>query len=72
MWNMTTTPGLQVRNDTYVPSDTSGSMVGSGGTHTWDISATAKGDQKITAVYRRSWETVTGNETSFSMTVVVQ
>ena len=72
MWNMTTTSGLQMINDTYEPSDTSGTMVGSGGTRTWEISAAAKGDQKITAVYRRSWEPVTGNETGFFMTVIVQ
>ncbi len=72
MWNMTTTPGLQIINDTYEPSDMSGTMVGSGGTRTWEISAAAKGDQKITAVYRRSWEPVTGNETGLFMTVIVQ
>ncbi len=70
-WNLTTTPGLQVMSDTYMPSDTTGKLVGSGGTHVWDISAIAPGEQKIDAVYKRSWETVTGNETRFSMTVVV-
>jgi inhibitor of cysteine peptidase len=70
-WNLTTTPGLQVMNDTYKPMYTTGKMVGSGGTHIWDISAVATGEQKIKAVYMRSWEPTTTNETTFSMTVVV-
>lgn len=70
-WNLTTTPGLQIKNDTYVPSDTTGKLIGSGGTHTWDITAVAIGEQKIEAVYKRSWEPANGNETTFSLTVMV-
>jgi len=70
-WNLTTTPGLQIINDTYKPTYTTGKMVGSGGTHIWDIEAVATGEQKIKGVYMRSWEPASGNETSFSMTVVV-
>jgi inhibitor of cysteine peptidase len=70
-WNLTTTSGLHVLNDTYEPSDTSGKLVGSGGIHQWDISTDTIGEQKIHAVYKRSWEQTTGNETTFSMTIVV-
>ena len=70
-WNLTTTPGLKVIKDTYEPSDTTGKLVGSGGTHIWDISTVAIGEQKIMAVYKRSWEPTSGNETAFSLTVVV-
>jgi inhibitor of cysteine peptidase len=70
-WNLTTTAGLKITNDSYVPSDTTGKLAGSGGTHSWDISAVAKGTQNITAIYWRSWEPLTGNETAFSMTVIV-
>jgi inhibitor of cysteine peptidase len=70
-WNLTTTAGLRVMNDTYMASDTTGKMVGSGGTHVWDISPIARGEQEISAVYKRSWEPLTGNETTFSMTVYV-
>ncbi len=70
-WNLTTTPGLKVMSDIYVPSDTTGKVVGSGGTHIWDISAITKGGQKIEGVYNRSWEPLTGNETRFLMTIVV-
>jgi inhibitor of cysteine peptidase len=71
-WNLTTTPGLSIVSDEYVPSDTSGKLVGSGGTHIWNISTEMIGDQKVSAVYKRSWEPIIGNETSFSMTIVVK
>ena len=79
-WNLTTTPGLRVIRDEYLPADTapdcctnaeSGKVVGSGGTHTWDISTEMLGEQEINAVYKRSWEPTTGNESTFSMKVVV-
>ena len=70
-WNLTTTSGLHIMNDTYEPSDTSGKLVGSGGIHIWDISTDTIGEQKIHAVYKRSWEQTSGNETTFSMTIVV-
>jgi len=71
-WNMTVTPGLVITNDTYIPSDTTGKLVGSGGTRVWEINAAGTGTQTISAVYMRSWEPVTGNETAFLMTVIVQ
>jgi inhibitor of cysteine peptidase len=70
-WNLTTSPGLKVVSDSYVPSDTTGKLVGSGGTHVWVISAQSAGVQTIQAVYSRSWEPATGNETAFTMTVIV-
>lgn len=70
-WNLTTTPGLRILKDEYVPSDTSGKMVGSGGTHVWDISTEMPGQQEIRAVYKRSWEPTTGNESTFSMKIIV-
>lgn len=71
-WNLTTTSGLQVTNTSYETSDKTGKLMGAGGTRTWDITAVAKGEQKITAVYSRSWEPVTGNETGFMTTVIVE
>jgi inhibitor of cysteine peptidase len=70
-WNLTTTPGLRVIRDEYVPADTSGKVVGSGGTHIWDISTEVLGEQEIDAVYKRSWEPTTGNESTFWMKIVV-
>ncbi|HUH79096.1 MAG TPA: protease inhibitor I42 family protein [Methanoregula sp.] len=71
-WNLTATPGLNVTSDTYVPSDTTGTLVGSGGTRIWDITPTAPGEQHVSAVYQRSWEPLTGNETAFAITVIVR
>jgi inhibitor of cysteine peptidase len=70
-WNLITTPGLHVISDNYVPSDTTGNLEGSTGTRVWYISANAMGEQKIEAVYKRSWEPVTGNESNFLLTVIV-
>lgn len=70
-WNLTTSPGLQIVSDSYIPSDTTGTLIGSGGTHVWEISAHSVGGQTIQAVYRRPWEQATGNETAFFLTVVV-
>jgi inhibitor of cysteine peptidase len=71
-WNLTVSPGLTLTNDTYVRSDTSGKLMGAGGTRIWDLTASGTGTQTIHAVYRRSWEPLTGNETAFDMTVIVQ
>lgn len=70
-WNLTTTPGLHILKDSYIPSDSTGKLVGSGGTRLWDISTEVTGEQKIHAVYKRSWEQTAGNETTFSITVIV-
>jgi inhibitor of cysteine peptidase len=71
-WNLTITPGLNVTGDIYVPSDRTGTLVGSGGTHLWEIAVTGTGRQDISAVYKRSWEPVTGNESVFRVTFLVQ
>jgi len=71
-WNLTTTPGLTITGDIYVPSDRTGTLVGSGGTHTWEITVAGTGRQDISAVYKRSWEPATGNETMFRVTLIAQ
>jgi inhibitor of cysteine peptidase len=68
-WNLTTSPGLVVTTDHYLPS--APQLTGSGGVRSWDMKAVQTGTQEIKAVYMRSWEPVTGNETMFSMTVIV-
>ena len=70
-WNLTLTDGLTMKGDEYIPSDTSGKLVGTGGIHTWNISAVKNGTQKITGIYKRPWEPVTGNETTFKLTINV-
>jgi inhibitor of cysteine peptidase len=46
-------------------------MVGVGGTRTWVVLANDPGTQEFSAIYRRSWEPVTGNETAYSTIINV-
>jgi predicted secreted protein/putative hemolysin len=70
-WNATLSPGLELVSDDYQTTPTAKEMVGAGGTHTWIILAKDLGAQKFSATYRRSWETVTGDETAFSVNISV-
>jgi inhibitor of cysteine peptidase len=71
LWNLTTTPGLRIVKNEYIPDDPSGKVPGSGGIHVWDISTEMTGHQEIQAEYTRSWEKISVNESFFSMTIVV-
>jgi inhibitor of cysteine peptidase len=71
VWDLTVTPGLKVTNDTFYPSDTSGSMVGAGGTREWTIATLQPGEQKVTAIYKHPWEPASGKETMFNLTIMV-
>ena len=69
-WNATLSPGLELQSDNY-KDDASAGRVGAGGTHTWVMVAKVPGDQKFSAIYKRSWEPVTGNETAYSVNIRV-
>lgn len=71
LWNLSVTPGLSIMNDTYIPDDTSGKLVGAGGTHVWFLKAIGPGDQGISGIYRRTWEPSTANATRFSLSLIV-
>jgi predicted secreted protein len=71
MWNATLSPGLELQSSDYRQDDAPAGMVGVGGTRTWVIVAKYPGDQKFSAIYRRSWENITGNETSYSVNIQV-
>jgi predicted secreted protein len=70
-WNATVTAGIAIVNDTYVQDPLSQGMVGAGGTHSWTLAGTAAGEQKFSAVYKRSWENVTGSEDTFVLNILV-
>jgi len=70
-WNETLSAGLELQSSDYRQDDTPTGMVGVGGTRTWVIVAKDLGDQKFSAMYRRSWENVTGNETTYSVNIRV-
>src|SRR5512136_2695826 len=65
-WNTTLSSGLELQSD-YYQDDASSGKVGAAGSHTWFIMAKELGDQKFSAIYKRSWEPVTGNETTYSV-----
>ena len=71
LWNLTTSPGLQVTGDTFVPSETGGNIAGAGGIRVWSITATQPGEQEIHGIYKRPWEPAAGNETTFTLTLIV-
>ena len=71
MWNATLSPGLELQSSDYLQSPAAPGMVGVGGTRTWVIITKDPGNQKFSAVYRRSWENITGNETSYSVNIRV-
>jgi len=71
MWNATLSPGLELQSSDYRQNDAPSGMVGVGGTRTWVIIAKDPGDQKFSAVYKRSWEPVTGNETAYNVNIRV-
>jgi predicted secreted protein/putative hemolysin len=70
-WNVTLTKGLELLSDEFQTRPHAEGMVGVGGTRTWIILAKDTGVQKFSAIYRRSWEPVTGNETAYSVTINV-
>lgn len=70
-WNATVSSGLGIQSSDYQQDKAAEGMVGVGGTRTWVIIAKDTGIQKFSAIYRRSWEPVTGNETSFVVNVNV-
>jgi inhibitor of cysteine peptidase len=69
MWNATLSPGLELQSSDYRQKDASGGMVGAGGERTWVIVAKDTGNQKFSAIYRRSWENVSGNETTYTVNI---
>lgn len=73
-WEPNLSQGLSFVSDKYYPPETEEGehpLVGAGGVHVWEIKADTEGSQKVTAVYRRSWENETGTEEKFLLDVEV-
>lgn len=72
-WELDLSNGLNQISDKYHPFESSENIfsIGVGGFHLWRIEAVAEGDQQINAVYKRPWESVTGDEPTFTLNVVV-
>ncbi len=70
-WMLSVPGGLSIINDTYIPDDISGKLVGSGGTHVWFLKAVQPGVQAISGVYGRPWESKSDTWTLFNLTLLV-
>ena len=67
-WDESCSPGLTVVNSNYIQG---ANMPGAPGTNEWTITASEKGLQRFTAVYKRSWEPLVGNESTFVLDINV-
>lgn len=72
-WNATITPGLILVSDGYEPNPGTAGLVGAGGTHHWILrSGNEAGEEQFSAIYKRSWENVTGSEETFVLHVTIK
>ncbi|WP_292464453.1 protease inhibitor I42 family protein [Methanolobus sp.] len=70
-WNLSASSGLSLVNDTYVQHSADEGLTGVGGVHVWTFDLIENGVQNISAVYKRPWEDITGEEDAFELTVNV-
>ncbi|MCM1987125.1 protease inhibitor I42 family protein [Methanococcoides seepicolus] len=68
-WDLSLPEGIVLVKDEFVGPDEP--MPGAGGVHEWILKAVSEGNYQINAIYKRSWDNVTGEEDTFSMDVVV-
>jgi predicted secreted protein len=69
-WALEAGEGILILGDEYVHGDLSGMMIGSGGTHSWELKAKMPGIYTIVATYARPWDAEDVAST-FEMTVKV-
>lgn len=73
-WQLNLNQKLILVSDKYYPPESKEGekpIVGAGGVHLWEIKADSKGNQQVTAIYKRSWENETGTEDKFVLNVEV-
>jgi len=70
-WNASTSAGLTVLSSEFKENEHAEGMTGVGGIHSWILQASGTGNQTFGAVYGRSWEPVTGNETSYLLNIQI-
>ena len=69
LWQLSVTPGLSIENESFMPDDPSGTLVGSGGTHLWRMRTTQPGMQSVSGVYARPWESSAGDQFTLNLRV---
>ncbi|WP_321428428.1 protease inhibitor I42 family protein [uncultured Methanolobus sp.] len=70
-WNMTYSEGLELKEDAYLEASINADLVGAAGSHIWTFEVTERGEQNISAIYRRPWEEITGTEDHYELTIKV-
>lgn len=70
-WQLSVTPGLVIENETYQPDAPDSRLVGAGGTHQWILRAVQPGMQMISGIYARPWESAAGDQTSYTVNLLV-
>jgi len=70
-WNLSAGSGLALLDDQYVQDPAVEGMTGAGGVRNWTFEVTEDGVQNVSAIYKRSWENITGDEDIFELTVEV-
>lgn len=72
-WQLKLSNGLSQLSDKYHPFEPSENnlVIGTSGFRLWRIESVTKGDQQVTAIYKRSWEPETCQEQTFKLNIVV-
>ncbi|CAJ36116.1 protease inhibitor I42 family protein [Methanocella arvoryzae] len=71
MWIVNSTDGLTVKDLGHVHGEAAPGMVGVGGNHTFQITATGDGNQTFSGVYKRAWEPATDSDKTFTLNIVI-
>jgi predicted secreted protein len=69
-WSVTTTPGIELLEHSFEASNPG--VAGAGGTATWLLKMTGLGAQKFAGVYKQGWMPPSVNDTTCSITFIVQ
>ncbi|MCX6699444.1 MAG: PEGA domain-containing protein [Methanomicrobiales archaeon] len=69
-WYITTTPGIEVLDKSFTSSNPG--VPGAGGTATWLLKLSGTGTMEFSGIYKQGWMPTSGNEPTYTITVVVQ
>jgi len=72
MWNVTNSTGLEIVSDSYAMDEAEEGMVGVGGVHSWVVKAVETGEQTFTAVMMHVADEPTGEEETYTLSVMVE
>ena len=74
-WELELSEGLSLLNDEFIspeaPEGAEEPLVGAGGAHLWEIEAVSEGNQQLKGIYKRPWESETGEEDTFVLYIEV-